>query len=99
MADYFRVLASRPASVYDKKIPAGVAAAEIRPGQFDNWIGPERLIMDVVRWYEEWDGTLTPDYNAAAVSRGDHRIQPSQGQRDSHRDHLLDRMEALAHGC
>ena len=52
---------------YDKRMPPGVAAAEISLGRFDNWIGPERLIMDTVRWYAEWDGTLTPDYNANAV--------------------------------
>jgi hypothetical protein len=23
--------------------------------------------MDTVRWYQEWDGSLTPDYNAALV--------------------------------
>jgi hypothetical protein len=46
---------------------AGAAAAEIRLGRFDNWIGPERLIMDVVRWYQEWNGSLTPDYSAALV--------------------------------
>ncbi len=60
MADYFRVLGVESRKRYDMKIPAGVAAAEIRLGPFDNWIGPERLIMDVVRWYEEWNGTLTP---------------------------------------
>jgi cyclase len=67
MADYFRVLGVEARKRYSAKMTAGAAAAEIRLGRFDNWIGPERLIMDVVRWYEEWDGTLTPDYNAAAV--------------------------------
>ena len=78
----------------------GAAAAEIRLGKFDNWIGPERLIMDVVRWYEEWDGTLTPDYNAAAV-RGatveDNQVKA--GQNKSAGIIPLARMEALAHGC
>lgn len=67
MAGYFRVLGVEARKRYDKKMPAGVAAAEIRLGRFDNWIGPERLIMDTVRYYEEWDSTLTPDYNAMAV--------------------------------
>ena len=44
-----------------------MTATEIRLGRFNNWIGPERLIMDTVRWYAEWNGSLTPDYNAAAV--------------------------------
>jgi glyoxylase-like metal-dependent hydrolase (beta-lactamase superfamily II) len=69
MANYFRVLGVEARKRYDKKMSAGAAAAEIRLGRFDNWIGPERLIMDVVRWYEEWDSTLTPDYNAMAVQQ------------------------------
>lgn len=36
---------------YDAKMTAGAAAAEMRLGRFDTWIGPERLIMDVVGWY------------------------------------------------
>lgn len=100
MADYFRVLGVEARKRYDKKISPGVAAAEIRLGKFDNWIGPERLIMDVVRWYEEWDGTLTPDYNSAAV-RGA-TVEYNQVKADQNK--LADiipskRMEALAHGC
>ena len=67
MANYFRVLGVETRKRYDAKMTPGAAAAEIRLGRFDNWIGPERLIMDVVRWYEEWDDTLTPDFNTAAV--------------------------------
>jgi cyclase len=69
MANYFRVLGVEARKRYDAKMTPGAAAAEIRLGRFDNWIGPERLIMDVVRWYEEWDSTLTPDYNAMAVQQ------------------------------
>ena len=67
MAEYFKVLGVEARKRYDAKMSAGAAAAEIRLGRFDNWIGPERLIMDTVRWYAEWNGSLTPDYNAAAV--------------------------------
>jgi len=67
MRTYFEVLRVEARKRYDAKMPPGVAAAEIRLGRFDNWIGPERLIMDTVRWYAEWNGTLTPDYNANAV--------------------------------
>jgi glyoxylase-like metal-dependent hydrolase (beta-lactamase superfamily II) len=67
MASYFRVLGVEARKRYDAKMSPGAAAAEIRLGRFDNWIGPERLIMDTVRWYQEWDGTLTPDYNNALV--------------------------------
>jgi glyoxylase-like metal-dependent hydrolase (beta-lactamase superfamily II) len=67
MAEYFKVLGVEARKRYDAKMTAGAASAEIRLGRFDNWIGPERLIMDTVRWYAEWNGTLTPDYNANAV--------------------------------
>ena len=67
MANYFRVLGVEARKRYDAKMSAGAAAAEIRLGRFDNWIGPERLIMDVVRWYDEWSGGLIPDFNAPAV--------------------------------
>ena len=79
MAGYFRMLGVEARKRYDAKMTAGAAAAEIRLGRFDNWVGPERLIMDVVRWYQEWDGTLTPDYDANRVRRGDDRIQRDQG--------------------
>jgi cyclase len=100
MADYFRVLGAEARKRYDKKIPPGVAAAEIRLGKFDNWIGPERLIMDVVRWYEEWDDTLTPDYNAAAVRGATIEYnQVKAGQNKSAQIIPMERMEALSHGC
>jgi cyclase len=100
MADYFRVLGVETRKRYDKKMPPGVAAAEIRLGKFDNWIGPERLIMDVVRWYEEWDGTLTPDYNAAAVRGATIEYnQVKAGENKAAALIPLERMEALAHGC
>src|SRR4029450_10819706 len=67
MAEHFKVLGVEARKRFDAKMPAGAAAAEIRLGRFDNWIGPERLIMDVVRWYQEWNGSLTPDYSAALV--------------------------------
>jgi hypothetical protein len=73
------------------------AAAEIRLGRFDNWIGPERLLMDVVRWYEEWDGTLTPAYNANAVREATleyNKIKASGKQMSEIIP--LSRMEALA---
>lgn len=100
MADYFRVLGVQARKRYDVKMPAGVAAAEIRLGPFDNWIGPERLIMDVVRWYEEWDGSLTPDYNAAAVRGATIEYnQVKAGQNKSAELISLERMELMAHGC
>jgi len=30
-------------------------------GEFVNWMGPERIVMNTVRLYDEFKGTLTPD--------------------------------------
>jgi hypothetical protein len=48
---------------------AGAAAADIRMGKYDNWIGPERIVLDVQRLYEEFAGTLMPDVNTAGIRR------------------------------
>ncbi|HEY2646439.1 MAG TPA: MBL fold metallo-hydrolase [Candidatus Acidoferrales bacterium] len=100
MADYFRVLGVEARKRYDAKLSAGAAAAEIRLGRFDNWLGPERLIMDVVRWYEEWDSTLTPDYNAMAVREATieyNEVKKKSGQVSEIIP--LSRMVALADAC
>jgi cyclase len=100
MANYFRVLGVEARKRYDAKMTPGAAAAEIRLGRFDNWIGPERLIMDVVRWYEEWDSTLTPDYNAMAVREATIEYnQVKAGQKKMSEIIPLSRMEALADPC
>ena len=100
MADYFRVLGVEARKRFDAKMSAGAAAAEIRLGRFDNWLGPERLIMDVVRWYEEWDSTLTPDYNAMAVREATieyNEVKKKGGQMGMMIP--LSRMVALADAC
>ena len=100
MANYFRVLGVEARKRYDAKMTPGAAAAEIRLGRFDNWIGPERLIMDVVRWYEEWDSTLTPDYNAMAVREATIEYnQVKAGQKKMSEIIPLSRMEAFADPC
>jgi cyclase len=100
MANYFRILGVEARKRYDAKMTPGAAAAEIRLGRFDNWIGPERLIMDVVRWYEEWDSTLTPDYNAMAVREATIEYnQVKAGQKKMGEIIPLSRMEALADPC
>src|SRR6266852_2046233 len=100
MANYFRVLGVEARKRYDAKMSPGAAAAEIRLGRFDNWIGPERLIMDVVRWYEEWDNTLTPDYNAMAVREATieyNEVKKKAGQMSEIIP--LSRMLAMADAC
>jgi cyclase len=97
MAEYFKVLGVEARKRYDAKMTPGAAAAEIRLGRFDNWFGPERLLMDVVRWYEEWDGTLTPDYNANAVGEATLEYNKIKaGGKKMSEIIPLSRMEALA---
>jgi cyclase len=68
MGDYLRLLKQEARKRYDAKMSAGKAAAEIRLGKFENWIGPERIIMDTVRFYAEFAGTLTPDVDVVGNS-------------------------------
>jgi cyclase len=97
MANYFKVLGVEARKRYDAKMTPGAAAAEIRLGRFDNWMGPERLLMDVVRWYEEWDGTLTPDYNVNAVNEATIEYNKIKASRKQMSEMIpLSRMEALA---
>jgi cyclase len=97
MAEYFKVLGVEARRRYDAKMTAGAASAAIRLGRFDNWIGPERLIMDTVRWYAEWNGSLTPDYNAAAVREATIEYNEVKAREKKVSEVIpLSRMEALA---
>jgi cyclase len=100
MANYFRVLGVEARKRYDAKMTAGAAAAEIRLGRFDNWVGPERLIMDVVRWYQEWDGTLTPDYDANRVREATIEYNAIKaGAKKTGQIIPMERMVAMAEPC
>jgi cyclase len=69
MRGYLELLKSEARKRYDAKMSAGAAAAEIRLGQYDNWIGPERIIMDTQRFYLEFTGRLTPDVDSAGIQQ------------------------------
>lgn len=60
MRGYLELLKVEARKRYDSKMTAGRAAADIRMGKYENWIGPERIIMDTVRFYAEFAGSLTP---------------------------------------
>ena len=61
MNEYFRVLKTEAQKRYDAGMSAGRAAADINMGKFTNWMGPERIVMNTVRLYDEFKGTLKPD--------------------------------------
>lgn len=69
MQEYLVVLKGEARKRYDAHLSAGAAAADIRLGKFDNWIGPERVVMDTARFYDEFADTLKPEVNGAAIQK------------------------------
>jgi cyclase len=61
MADYISIFKSEARKRYDDGVSAGKAAASIKLGKFDAWIGAQdRLVMNTVRFYHEFKGDLVP---------------------------------------
>ena len=58
MLDYMAMLRDEARMRFDAGMSAGIAAAEIRMGKFDNWMGAERIILNLFRWYEVFGGTM-----------------------------------------
>jgi cyclase len=69
MAEYFRTLQREVKRRLDAGMSPGRAAAEIKLGKFDNWVGPERIVMNTVRLYNEFRGTGSPDYDIPGTQR------------------------------
>jgi glyoxylase-like metal-dependent hydrolase (beta-lactamase superfamily II) len=69
MAEYFRTLQREVKRRLDAGMSPGRAAADIKLGKFDNWIGPERIVMNTVRLYNEFRGVGGPDYDLAATQK------------------------------
>jgi cyclase len=67
MRGYLELLKVEARKRYDAKMTPGKAAAEIRMGKYENWIGPERIIMDTVRFYAEFAGTLAPPVDTEGI--------------------------------
>ena len=69
MRGYLSLLKTEARRRFDARMPPGAAAADIRMGKYDNWIGPERIVMDVQRFYAEFSGTLTPDVDVEGIRK------------------------------
>lgn len=69
MRGYLSLLKSETRRRFDARMSPGAAAADIRMGKYDNWIGPERMVMDVQRFYAEFSGTLTPDVDVEGIRK------------------------------
>ena len=67
--EYFRFLKTEVKKRYDAKMSPGAAAADIKMGKYDNWMGPERIVMNTVRLYDEFKGTLTPDIDVEGTKQ------------------------------
>ena len=80
MKEYLVVLKREARQRYDAKMSAGAAAADIRMGKFDNWIGPERIVMDTARFYDEFAGTLVPDVNSQGIQRATEEYNAAKGR-------------------
>jgi cyclase len=61
MGEYFGVLMREAKKRFEAGMSPGQAAADIRLGKFDNWIGPEQIVMNVVRLYHHFNSTVVPD--------------------------------------
>ena len=80
--EYFLILKREARKRFDAGMSPGKAAADIKMGKFDNWIGAERNLLNTFRLYCEFDGTLKPaldmnrlrraidEYNAILRARG-----------------------------
>ncbi len=58
MLDYMTLLRDEARQRFDAGMSAGKAAAEIRMGKFDNWMGAQRIILNLYRWYEVFSGSM-----------------------------------------
>lgn len=81
MAEYFVVLKREARLRFDRGVTPGRAAAEIRLGRFENWIGPERIVMDTVRLYAEFAGTLTPAVDVDGNRRATEEYDAIRGRK------------------
>jgi len=68
MRGYLERLKVEARKRYDARLSPGAAAADIPMGKYENWIGPERIIMDTVRFYAEFAGTLTPAVDSQGIA-------------------------------
>ena len=80
MAEYFKTLQREAKPRYDAGMTPGRAAAEIRLGKFDNWIGPERIVMNTVRLSNEFNGTGGPDFDVQGTQHATDEYNAVRGK-------------------
>lgn len=67
--EYFVFLQREARKRFDAGMSAGKAAADIKFGKFENWIGAERNLLNTFRLYGEFDRSQTPVLDIAGMNR------------------------------
>ena len=67
--DYFVLLKKEARKRFDSGMSVGKAAADIKLGKFDNWLGSQRVLLNTFRLYCEFDGSITPMLDIDRLTR------------------------------
>ena len=68
MGQYLATFKREARKRFDAGLSPGKAAADISLGPFDNWIGaPDRMVMNTVRLYHEFDGSIVPEVDTEGM--------------------------------
>lgn len=68
--EYLQVFKREARKRFDAGLSPGRAIADIKLGKFDNWIGaPDRMAMNTVRLYHEFDGSITPAFDVQGTQK------------------------------
>jgi cyclase len=66
---YFEMLVPQVEKTFRQGMGVGESAAGLDLGRFANWTNPERNVLNTLRLYAEFSGTITPEIDVAATDR------------------------------
>lgn len=66
---YFEMLVPQIEKKFRQGMRVGEAAADLDLGRFANWTNPERNVLNTLRLYAEFSGTITPEIDVAGTDR------------------------------
>ena len=70
MGEYLQVFKREARKRFDAGLSPGRAIVDIKLGKFDSWIGAaDRMPMNTVRLYHEFDGSITPAYDVQGTQK------------------------------
>jgi len=82
MQGYLRLFKSEARLRFNQGITAGKACSTMKLGKYDNWIGAaDRLPLNMVRLYAEFDGTLTPATDTEGVRKATEELTALRSSR------------------